>query len=633
MQTKLTTTPLSSYLSALGLLKVISTQRPGGAGASGYWRQGCFQLDLSITAEELCAFLATSYRPSPCLTPWNKPKTGGPGFLEGQVPAAIAALDNPRFEELRRVAAVAARVMPQFAEGGKVKGEGKRLAFECLSREAQSDAYTAWLQVCAVAGTDVKGKPLVRYPALLGGTAGFLAADFGDQFVASLASAKAEHFSAAIFGSSSPNVLLKAGNSLIYDPAGRGDGQQGYRVATGDVQTTTANPAELILLAEGMSFFQGYATTVQQEAKAQEGARQASFTLAVFHNSSGHASSSWLENDGQRSEELWCPLWDEPVSFQELRDELARVSMLPLPRQLRSGTDFALFASQLGRRHGLSGFARYCFPPRVGQGTKIPSLIEVFPLVDDQEDRSDALAAVAGFASTLRGRCADRSNPTSYRNSAERVVAELETLSGGGGSYGALLRQLVAWRRQEDLKPEGIRLHRFRFGESELPPQWYGLLEQELAGPEWRLGLALASGIPYATLADITLLLADRIDAELVNDLEAGLGWIDRSGLPLMPEPEESLPWLPPDYLAALLLNQWHFDAHVPIKGDRDRWQQLLHAGRPAEAMEVALQRLRVADVVSWPWPAIAGSDPQRLLRAVQVPVHRRSLGRAKAGG
>jgi len=633
MQTQLTTTPLSSYLSALGLLKVASTQRPGGARATGYWRQGRFHLELPIAAEVLCDFLATSYRPSPCLTPWNKPKTGGPGFLEGQVPAAIAALDHPRFEELRRVAAVAARVMPQFVEGGKVKGEGKRLAFECLSREAQSDAYTAWLQVCAVAGTDVKGKPLVRYPALLGGTAGFLAADFGDQFVASLANAKAEHFSAAIFGSSSPNVLLKAGNSLIYDPAGRGDGQQGYRVATGDVHTTTANPAELILLAEGMAFFQGYATTVQQEGKAQEGARQASFTLAVLHNASGHASTSWLENDGQSSEELWCPLWEEPVSFQELRDELARVALLPLPRQLRNGTDFALFASQLGRRHGLSGFARYCFPPRVGQGTKIPSLIEVFPLQDDQEDRSDALAAVAAFASTLRGRSADRSIPTSYRNCAERVVAELEALSGGGGSFSALLRHLVAWRRQEELKPEGDRLHRFSQGKRELPPQWFGLLERELDGPEWRLGLALATDSPYATLADITLLLDGRIDDDLINDLQAGLGRIDRSGLPPWPEPEDTLPWLPPDYLAGVLLNQWHFDGHDPIKGDRDRWKQLLLAGRPEEAMEVALHRLRVTDVVSWPWPAIAASDPQRLLRAVEVPVHPRSLGRAKAGG
>jgi hypothetical protein len=49
--------------------------------------------------------------------------------------------------------------------------------------------------------------------------------------------------------------------------------------------------------------------------------------------------------------------------------------------------------------------------------------------------------------------------------------------------------------------------------------------------------------------------------------------------------------------------------------------------------MEVALPRLSVTDVVSWPWPAIAASDPERLLRAVEVPVDPRTLGRAKAGG
>jgi CRISPR-associated protein Csx17 len=632
METNLTSTPLSSYLSALGLLKIASTQLPG-SGAAGSWRQGRFQLELSLSPPELSEFMANRYKPSPCLTPWNKPKSGGPGFLEGQVPAAIKALSDPRFGELRRVATTAARVMPQFVEGGKVKGDAKRLAFEALSRAADSDAFAAWLQICAVPGVDAKGKPYVRYPALLGGTAGFLAADFGDQFVASLAAAKAEHFRAAIFGSSARNVLLKAGNSLIYDPAGRGDGQQGYRVASTDVQTTTANPAELILLAEGMALFQGYATTVQQEGQEGSGARQASFTLAVAHNASGHASNSWLENDGQPAEELWCPLWEEPVTFQELSEELARVALLPLPRQLRTGTDFALFASQLGRRHGLSAFARYCFPPRVGQGTKIPSLIEVFPLRDDQEDRSDALAGVAGFAATLRWRAADRSIPTSYRNSAERVVAELETLSGGGGSFTTLLSHLVAWRHQEDLKPEGDRLQRFSKSRRELPSQWFGLLERELDGPEWRLGLALAIGNPYASLADITLLLSDRIDTGLLRDLQKGIPWIEPSGLPPIPESEESIPWLPPDYLAGVLLNQWRFDEHVPIKGDRDRWKQLLLAGRPEEAMEVALHRLRVTEVVSWPWPAIAASDPERLLRAVEVPVHPRTLGRAKAVG
>ncbi|MFY8147698.1 MAG: type I-G CRISPR-associated protein Cas8g1/Csx17 [Prochlorococcaceae cyanobacterium] len=631
MQTAFKITPLSSYLGALGLLRAVNDQLD--SNACGSWRDGQFFLETRFSSADLSDFFANHYRPSPCLTPWNKPKGGGSGFLEGQVPDAITDLQGERFDELRRVAAAVVRVMPEHVSGGSVKGEDKIRAFEHLSRDGGSDAFTAWLKVCAITTTDAKGKPIVRYPALLGGTAGFLGADFGDQFVKSLAAAKAEHFEAAIFGGSAPKILQSAGNTLIYDPAGRGDGQQGYRVASSDTQSTAANPAELILLAEGLTFFQGYALTDHQDEQDQGGTRQASFTLAVLHNSSGHASSSWLENKGQRSEELWCPLWEEPVTLDEVRQELGKKALLPLPRQLVTGTDFALFASQLGREKALSGFARYCFPPRVGQGTKIPSLIEVFHLTRSREDRTDALASVAAFASTLRRRASKPATPASYLHAAERVVAEVEALSGGGGSFAVLLRHLVAWRQQESLNAEDKQLNRFRFRRKELPPQWFTSLARELESPEWRLGMALASNSPYASLADVLLLLEGRLDEDLVDDLEAGLGWIDWQGLPPIPEPEEEIPWLPADYLVGLLLNQWHFGEHVPVEGDRTRWSELLWAERPEEAMEIALHRLRVADVVSWPWPAITGSDPRRLLRAVEVPIHPKALGRALRRG
>ncbi len=631
METSLTISPLSSYLSALGLLRVVNDQLD--ANACGYWAEGGFRLETNTSREALVQFFAACYRPSPCITPWNKPKGGGGGFLEGEVPSAIAALDGERFEELRRVAAVAARVMPEYVRGGSVKGEEKIRAFTRLSGEADSDAFAAWLKVCAVPTTDSKGKPIVRYPALLGGTAGFLGADFGEQFVKSLAIAKAEHFEAAIFGSSAPGVLVSVGNTLTYDPAGRGDGQQGYRVAASDTQSTTSNPAELILLAEGMTFFQGYALTSHQDEQGEGGVRQASFTLAVTHNSSGHASSSWLENKGQRSEELWCPIWDEPVPLHEVRAALEGKAQLPLPRQLVTGTDFALFASQLGRERALSGFARYCFPPRVGQSTKIPSLIEVFPLADGREDRTDALASVAGFASTLRWRASDPFAPGSYRHAAERVVAELEVLSGGGGSFASLLRHLVTWRRQENLNAQDKQLNRFHFRRKELPPEWFALLARELEGPEWRLGMALATHRPYASLDDVQLLLEGRLDEALVDDLEAGLAWVDQEGRPPVPEAQGEIPWLPADYVAGLLLNQWRFEEHVPVEGDRARWRELLLADRPEEAMEVALQRLKIAEVVSWNWPAITGSDHQRLLRAVAIPIHPVSLGRALRTG
>ena len=630
MSTSLSLAPLSSYLCAIGLLKVVNQQLD--PGAQGCWQQGLFQLETDFRPDEIVAFFAERYRPGPYITPWNKPKEKGPSFLNGDVPTAVERLKGDRFEEIQRVAAVCAQVLPHFVRDGRIGKDEKPAAFEELSRKADSDAYSSWLKLCAVVTTDDKGKLIPRFPALLGGSGGYVAADFGAQFLNSLSVANTEHFRAAIFGSVEPGLQEKSGNTLIYDPGGRGDGQQGYRVATSDTQSAKANPADLILLAEGMALFEGYATKSQSDDDGQGGKRQASFTLAVEHNSSLHPSSSWLENDGNQSEELWCPLWDEPCCFEDVRQALGRVALMPLPRQLKTGTDFALFATQLGRQQGLSGFARYCFPGRIGQGTKIPSLIEVFPLRDDQEDRTDALAALASFANSLRGRSKDPAVPASHRHAAERVVAELEVLSGGGGSFVSLLRQLVAWRRQEELLSREKQTSRFRFSRPELPPSWFELLAREVEGPEWRLALALATGRPYADINDVLLMLEGRLDADQVDDLKLGIAWIERRGLPRLPAPEAQLPWLPPDYLAGLLLNQWLFDPHVPVQGDRARWRELLLSGRPEEAMAVALQRLRIAEVVSWNWPAITHSDPQNLLRAVQVRVHPSTLGRLRKG-
>jgi CRISPR-associated protein Csx17 len=630
MNTSIALSPLSSYLSGVGLLKVVNQQLD--PAAEGCWQQGSFQLQTVFAPDEIVAFFADRYRPGPFLTPWNKSKEKGPSFLDGGLPTAVENLQGERFEEIRRVAVVAAQVLPKFVRDGRIGKEEKPAAFEELSRQADSDAYSAWLKLCAVVTTDAKGKLIARFPALLGGSGGYVAADFGAQFLNSLSTAKAEHFRASIFRSADPGLQEKSGNTLIYDPCGRGDGQQGYRVATSDTQAAKANPADLILLAEGMALFEGYATTANRDEDGKGGTRQASFTLAVEHNSSLHPSSSWLENDGNQSEELWCPLWNEPCCFEDVRQALGRVALMPLPRQLQTGTDFALFATQLGRQQGLSGFARYCFPGRIGQGTKIPSLIEVFPLRDDQEDRTDALAVLASFANTLRWRSKDPAVPASHRHAAQRVVAELEVLSGGGGSFATLLRQLVAWRQQEELLRLDEQTPRFRFRRPALPPAWFDLLAGELDGPEWRLALALATGRPYASTRDVLLLLEGRLDEDLVSDLEMGIAWIERRGLPRLPSPEVQLPWLPPDYLAGLLLNQWSFAPHVPVAGDRSRWRELLLAGRPEEAMAVALHRLRIAEVVSWPWPAITHSDPQRLLTSVQVAIHPAMLARLRQG-
>ena len=314
-----------------------------------------------------------------------------------------------------------------------------------------------------------------------------------------------------------------------------------------------------------------------------------------------------------------------------MRQALEQVAQMPLPRHLQSGTDFALHASQLDRRHGLTAFARYCFPARIGQGTKIPSLIEIVPLSTGQENRSGALAGLATFCSTLRWRAKEVSAPSSYRHAAEQVVAEVELLAGGHGSFAQLLHRLVAWRRQEQLRREHQQLKRFRYGRPELPAEWFALLQRELDGPEWRLALALASGQPHASTADI-LLLENRLDAAFLEDLQLGIGWIEASGLPPASPPEEQPAWLPPDFLAGVLLQQWEFHPERAVEGDRARWRELLLAGHAEEAMAMALQGLRSCGVVSWRWPVITHSNPQLLLRAVDIPLHATTLHALRCG-
>ena len=91
-------TPLASYLKALGVFRIIATQ--ADASARGCWHQGRFKLDSQLDGDQLVAFFLKRYEPSPLIAPWN----GGSGFYEGDDAAgleAIAGSSEPRLATYR----------------------------------------------------------------------------------------------------------------------------------------------------------------------------------------------------------------------------------------------------------------------------------------------------------------------------------------------------------------------------------------------------------------------------------------------------------------------------------------------------------------------------------------------------
>ena len=108
-------TPLASYLKALGVLRLISSDANHVDGqaadpkARGWWEDERFHIRTTLDRAALCRFFLNEYAPSPIIAPWN----GRAGFLEGDAGAdssrtgaelmsAIEWSGSPRLSNMRQ---------------------------------------------------------------------------------------------------------------------------------------------------------------------------------------------------------------------------------------------------------------------------------------------------------------------------------------------------------------------------------------------------------------------------------------------------------------------------------------------------------------------------------------------------
>ncbi len=94
------TKPLSSYLKAVGILRLISEQKD--PKAKGWWQGEKFACRSVLNQEEFEKFFCDEYAPTPIIAPWN----GGSGFYIGDMVdgiKSISASNQERFSAYRKV--------------------------------------------------------------------------------------------------------------------------------------------------------------------------------------------------------------------------------------------------------------------------------------------------------------------------------------------------------------------------------------------------------------------------------------------------------------------------------------------------------------------------------------------------
>ena len=482
-----TTTPLGSYLKALGILRIVAEQ--ADPGVRGFWRNEHFWLATALDRNEFEAFLLDRYAPSPLVSPWN----GGSGFYdEGKKDDPLAPLVQSvaeRFATLRAGLAEARTLLG--GRTAKPDAGGEKDALVRGFKVRASARLRPWLDACVVVLDGKKGAPDPRYPALLGtgGNDGNL--DYTDQYLRQLAllfvledpnGAPRSMTGRWLRGALSGDVVrtvVGGGSGRQFDPGGAG----GKNSGAGFDGSSHLNPWDLVFALEGATIF---TASVHQVVTTALSAVAAAAPFSIERRATGSPSSSDRE---QGRAEVWVPLWSRPAGFSEVT-QLFREGRSTVGRR-RSSTpvDFARSIARLGVARGCDAFERYSFQQRNG------NMHFAVPLgrwnVTPQPHHL-LLDEIDPWLSNLRRWAGGKHAPESWREAARRCDDAVLDLCRGGEStrWQRLLLALAAAERALVASPKRtaeVGLHPI----PPLSPEWVHAADD--GGSEMRLAVALAS--------------------------------------------------------------------------------------------------------------------------------------------
>lgn len=350
--------PLSSYLKALGLIRLLAAQV--SPSITSRWVGDELSVETDLSVDQLVSFLVDEYAPTPLLAPWNK----GSGFGVDdptKSPTAFAAVQSiaesqaDRFAEYRRSIQIARQLA---ATDGWLELTKEEQVSRC--RSALPDAAVDWLDASVVLAND-----RLAFPPILGTGGNDGRFDFASNFMARLA--ELSGMTKRGRRSASSADLARAalmGDGVRLDPAAIG--QFNPSAAGGPSSSpfgsaeSLANPWEFVLALEGALLFGSAAARRLGSAVGVP-----STPFMVQSSSAGYATSASEKSRG----ELWTPLWRHPTSFVELARVFTEGRAEYRGRQARSGLDMHRAMATLGVDRGLQQFGRYGFIERNGLAT------------------------------------------------------------------------------------------------------------------------------------------------------------------------------------------------------------------------------------------------------------------------
>jgi len=417
--------PLSSYLKALGVLRLVGEQ--ADRSAKGRWDADTFVLVTALDADDVTGFLVDDYHPTPIVAPWN----GRGGFKRElnreseRFLRLFEASSDPRLAWYRAAIRAAQAVFDKATARGWDPKKEKELWVESC-RAVLPDEAIAWLDAVVVLTADGPG-----YPPLLGGSGGVLGSmDLSSNFVQRLVDVlclppgqkgratspdqSRAWLRAALFAAPSPRLVRASIGQ--FDPRSKGGGKS----SPPGVAEGLVNPWDYVLLIEGSLLFASAAA----RRLGRDGRGKAAMPFTVDSSPVGYASGAAAESSRG---EAWVPLWSRAATHAEVAQLIGEGRSEWRGRQARSGLDMARSIANLGVDRGIDAFVRYAFVERDGLSNLA---VPVGRLVVNAEVEVPLLGQLDGWLDGVRR---GSEAPAAVARALRRVDAAMFEVAARGG--------------------------------------------------------------------------------------------------------------------------------------------------------------------------------------------------------
>ncbi|MFE4108403.1 type I-G CRISPR-associated protein Cas8g1/Csx17 [Almyronema epifaneia] len=472
--------PLSNYLKALGILRLVVEQN-ADPKAKSYWYGNYFCLQTALSKDELTQFFLSQYRPTPLVAPWN----GSTGFYpkdkaQKKLLAAFQSAEPQRFGIYGKTIAIAQKQVEDLKLEAQPKERSDKQRLLTRLRNNLPDEAVKWLDTCALITSEG-----ISFPPLMGTGGNDGNFEFSRTFmqqlqvVMDLKTGEPTELAepllrAAIFDAVVPGLAF-SGKIGQFNPIAAG----GANASPGYDADSRVNPWDFILMLEGTLLFISGATRRYEHTAAAEMA----YPFTVRSATVGYGSAA--EADKSRAE-LWTPLWSSPTGLKELQSLFSEGRAKVGTRTATDGVDFARAISSFGVRIGLDEFVRYSFQERNGLSY---FAIPIGRFQPHQNHRSSLLNEIDSWLLRLKGEAQKDTALASLRRSHRQLQTAILKLAQQSTG---LLEVLIALGQVEATLDLSLRTKEQKYPTPipRLSKAWVSACNDN--SPEFRLALALA---------------------------------------------------------------------------------------------------------------------------------------------